>query len=88
MTLPVSAIAVAVSGAVCVGALGIQESKPMPVDEPEAYAVYASLLPNEWIVRVAKAKTLVVQEETATNWQCMPSGAAPSTCRRSRSANR
>lgn len=51
-----------------------QEVKPVAVDDPEMYAVYSSLLPNEWVVRVAKAKNLVVQEETATNWSCMPSG--------------
>jgi hypothetical protein len=38
------------------------------------YAVYASLLPNEWTVRVAHAKALVFQEETGTNLRCMPSG--------------
>ena len=51
-----------------------QEVKPVAVDDREMYAVYSSLLPNEWIVRVAKAKNLVLQEETATNWSCMPSG--------------
>ena len=70
----VLAILLAVTGAVCLQALGTQAPKPTPVDDPEAYAVYASLLPNEWTVTVAKAKRLVVQEETATNWQCMPSG--------------
>ena len=44
------------------------------IDDPEVYAVYASLLPNEWTVRAAHAKTLVFQEETGTNWRCMPSG--------------
>ncbi|MFN8579370.1 MAG: hypothetical protein U0163_00125 [Gemmatimonadaceae bacterium] len=44
------------------------------VDDPDTYAVIASLLPNEWIVRAAKATNLVVQEETVTNWGCMPSG--------------
>jgi hypothetical protein len=45
-----------------------------PVDDPEAYAVYASLLPTEWTVRVAHAKTVVFQRETVTNWTCMPAG--------------
>jgi hypothetical protein len=44
------------------------------IDDREAYAVYASLLPNEWIVKVAGAKTLVIQKEAATNWECMPTG--------------
>ena len=51
-----------------------QIAKPIAVDDREMYAVYASLLQREWIVRVAKATNLVVQEETATNWGCMPSG--------------
>jgi hypothetical protein len=51
-----------------------QQPLGQTVEDPEAYAVYASLLPNEWTVRVARAKTLVVQRETGTNWKCMPSG--------------
>ena len=74
MNVHVPATVLAVIGAVCLRPFGIQEPKPMPVDGPESYLVYASLLPNEWVVRIAKAKHLVVQEETATNWQCMPSG--------------
>lgn len=68
------AILLAVTGAVCLQARTVQQPKPTPADDPEAYAVYASLLPNEWTVTVAKAKRLVVQEETETNWTCMPSG--------------
>jgi hypothetical protein len=66
--------ALAVSSGICLGAFGIQEPKLTLVDDPEAYAVYASLLPNEWIVRVQKAQMLVILEETVTNWECMPSG--------------
>jgi hypothetical protein len=51
-----------------------QDSGATSVEDPEAYAVYASLLSNEWTVRVAHAKTLVFQEETGTNWRCLPSG--------------
>jgi hypothetical protein len=51
-----------------------QEAGAKPVDDPDAYAVYASLLPSEWTVRVAHAKTLLFQQETATNWKCMPAG--------------
>ena len=50
------------------------DSRPTAVDDPEAYAVYASLLPHEWSVQVAHAKTLVFQEETGTNWDCMLTG--------------
>lgn len=45
-----------------------------PVDDPEAYAVYASLLSAEPSVRAARPKTIVFQQETGTNWKCMPSG--------------
>lgn len=55
-------------------ALGAQDESPKPINDPEAYAVYASLLPNEWTVRAARAKTLVFQQKAGTNWQCMPSG--------------
>src|SRR4051794_9907182 len=51
-----------------------QDAPLTPVDDPEAYTVYASLLPNEWPVRVANAKTLVFQQETGTMRDCMPSG--------------
>ena len=51
-----------------------QELQTKPVDDPEAYSAYTSLLPAEWSVRVAHAKTLVFQQETGTNWKCMPSG--------------
>jgi hypothetical protein len=51
-----------------------QAPGPLTVDDPEAYVVYSTLLSSEWIVRVAKATNLVIQEETATNWTCMPSG--------------
>lgn len=44
------------------------------VDDPDAYAVYASLLPNEWTVTVAHARRLLFQRETTTNRECMPSG--------------
>ena len=32
-----------------------QDAPLRPVDDPEAYTVYASLLPNEWPVRAANA---------------------------------
>ena len=54
--------------------LGTQDRAPVPVDDPEAYAVYASVLHGEWPVRVARAKTLVFQRESVTNRTCMPSG--------------
>lgn len=44
------------------------------IDDPEAYAVYASLLPKEWPIEVAKATRLVIQRETATYDGCLPQG--------------
>lgn len=44
------------------------------VDDPEAYVVYAAILPLEWPVRVAHAKSLVFQAETGTHSSCDPSG--------------
>lgn len=39
-----------------------QELQTKLVDDPDAYSVYTSLLPAEWSVRVAHAKTLSEQE--------------------------
>ncbi len=50
------------------------QNEAKPIDDPEAYAVYASLLSSEWPVRERHAKTLVFQQETGTNWNCMPAG--------------
>jgi len=45
-----------------------------PLDDPEAYAVYSSLLPQEWLVRTSHAKLLVFQSETTTYNECLPTG--------------
>ena len=47
---------------------------PKAIDDPEAYAVYASRIPEDWTVRVAHAKRLVILRETATYDRCIPSG--------------
>lgn len=46
----------------------------MEISDPESYTVYARLIPEEWTVRVARAKRLVVMRETATHNQCIPTG--------------
>jgi hypothetical protein len=51
-----------------------QPAGAKPLDDPEAYAVYAALLPNQWTVRHAKASILVFQQETGSYPRCMPSG--------------
>jgi len=38
-----------------------------PLDDPEAYKVYAALLPEQWPVQAAHAKTLVFREDTVRN---------------------
>lgn len=49
--------------------------QPAELIDPDAYRVYAALLPNEWTVRAAHAKTLVFEEETSTPRMCAePSG--------------
>ena len=45
-------------------AVSAQKSTPSPYDDAEAYAVYSAVLVNEWPVREAKAKALVIQLET------------------------
>ena len=55
-------------------ATGAQPTAAKPLEDPEAYAVYAALLPNQWAVRHAKATILVFQQETGTYPQCLPSG--------------
>lgn len=49
------------------------------IDDPEAYAVYASLLPREAPIAGGKAKRLVLQRETVTNNECTLTGAALET---------
>jgi hypothetical protein len=44
------------------------------VDDPETYAVYASLFAQAATVPVRHGSSLVIQRETVTNWGCMPSG--------------
>ncbi|MEO7157279.1 MAG: hypothetical protein ABI039_06950, partial [Vicinamibacterales bacterium] len=38
--------------------------QPTYIDDPESYAVYASLLSMEWTVAQGKAKTLVFQQDS------------------------
>jgi hypothetical protein len=57
--------------------VGQEAPAPSPLDDPEAYAVYASLLPDHWLVAHARATTLVIRKETVTGSDrlgCLPSG--------------
>src|SRR5450756_325091 len=63
-----------VAAVFAVDATAQEATRPKPIDDPDSYAVYASLLPNQWTVRSAKAKTLVFQQETTTDSHCLPSG--------------
>jgi hypothetical protein len=58
----------------CSPAVRAQGGQLKPVDDPEAYSVYAGLLQTGWNVRFARVKTLVFQQETGTRWECVPSG--------------
>ena len=58
----------------CGPAVRAQVGQLKPMDDPEAYAVYAGLLQTAWSVRFAHVKTLVFQQETGTRWECVPSG--------------
>src|SRR5688500_4585942 len=51
-----------------------QAAEPKTLDDPEAYAVYAALLPGEWAIRNARAKRLVFQKETVVGRGCVPTG--------------
>ena len=44
------------------------------LDDPDAYAIYAMLLPKEWPLTVAKAGRLVILSTTVTAYDCFPSG--------------
>jgi hypothetical protein len=57
----------------CTGAR-IERPVASAIDDREAYAVYAAVLANSWPVKVARAKILVIQKETVTNWEYMPTG--------------
>ena len=68
-------VALAVSSAAFWPAGQIHASQTV-IEEPEAYAVYASLVAGEVRVPSGKLKQLVVQRETVTNNECTLSGAA------------
>ncbi len=51
-----------------------QNVRATSIDDSEAYAVYASVLPDEWTVSVAHARTLLFQQETERSRDCMPAG--------------
>jgi hypothetical protein len=58
----------------------VQGSTPRELTDPEAYRVYAALLPDEWTVQSAHAETLVFEEETSMSGPCsLPSGGALET---------
>src|SRR5207249_3712228 len=57
-----------------IGISSSAQSSLAPIDDPEAYAVYASLLPREWLVATAHAAVLVFQRETTIFPGCRPSG--------------
>src|SRR5687767_5016468 len=51
--------------------LATSNNQAEPYNEQEAYAVYAAVLPLEWIWQHAKAKRLVIRAETQTYQMCL-----------------
>jgi hypothetical protein len=49
-------------------------SPPTPIVDPEAYAVYAAALPEEWSFKTSDFERAVLRQETVTNWQCIATG--------------
>ena len=45
---------------------------PPSLDDPETYAVYASLLTEKWLEGSLSGKTLIIQRETAPYYHCLP----------------
>jgi hypothetical protein len=57
------------------GSPSAQGTAPTPITDLDMYAVYASLLPNEWLVSVGRAKKLVIVDEVGGGLpSCLPSG--------------
>jgi hypothetical protein len=58
------------------GAVPANSESPDPptITDAEAYAVYASLLPDHWLIQHARATSLVFQRETSTRPMCDPIG--------------
>jgi|SRR5688572_11671726 len=53
----------------------IPQQTPDPsITDVEAYAVYAVLIPQEYAVRMAPGKPVVLQRETETYGACLPTG--------------
>ena len=44
---------------------------PREYEDPEAYVVYATILPSDWIIRDAHAKHLVILRETRPYQMCL-----------------
>jgi hypothetical protein len=57
-------------------ALLAQQSSPAEISDPDAYAVYNALLPDNWLVREAHTKSLLIQDraETTRLSTCEPKG--------------
>jgi hypothetical protein len=49
----------------------VSDFAAVPYDDREAYAVYAVVIPNDWLVRAAHAKTLLIRTETEPHEMCV-----------------
>lgn len=69
-----------VSAAIATLVLGSpQTSTVREITDPGAYSVYRTVIGEDWTVRVAKAKRLVIARETVTYDRCLPSGGPMAT---------
>src|SRR5437763_9458964 len=57
---------------------GSAQRVDQPITDPEAYSVYSILIAQEWPVRIAHAKSVVLQRETIVR-ACLPSGSPMET---------
>ena len=72
-------VALAVSSAAVVLPAGQIPASQTVIEDPEAYAVYASLVAGQVPVTGGKVRQLAIQRETVTNNECTLSGAALET---------
>ncbi|MEZ5316357.1 MAG: hypothetical protein R2752_03045 [Vicinamibacterales bacterium] len=47
-----------------------QPETALPITDPDVYAVYRGIVTGSWLVRVAQARTVVIQQETPVSWPC------------------
>jgi hypothetical protein len=64
-------IVIATFAIISTGVSANQPGQAMPYDDAEAYEVYAAILPEEWPISYAKAKTVAIRTETKAYQMCL-----------------